>query len=57
MNQVTRDIMKLLDVDAETALKVQAIMEQDGFDFSECTTKEFVKEVRYAAFVLKGKQQ
>ena len=41
MNDVTRQIMKRFGLDAETALKVQARMEEEGLDFSECTKREF----------------
>ena len=45
MNKCTYDIMRLLNVDAEMALKIQDLME---IDFSECTQREFNKEVRFA---------
>lgn len=51
MNQVTKDIMKLLKVDLEMAIKVQ---EQMRIDFSECTTKEFNKEVRFCHKIVIG---
>lgn len=41
MNKVTKDIMSLLSVDADTALRVQDVMECAGIDFSECTQREF----------------
>ena len=46
MNKVTYDIAALLKINLETALKVQHEMESSGFDFSECTQREFNKEVR-----------
>src|SRR5208337_2758700 len=48
MNKATRDIMQLLNIDAETAEKVQLGMEQDGLDFSECTRGEFNAVARKA---------
>ena len=48
MNQVTRDIMKLLKCDADRALRVQSWMGMSGFDFSEASEREFRKEVRIA---------
>ena len=46
MNIYTRDIMKLLNVDVNTALEVQEEMEIDGFDFSESSQREFNKCAR-----------
>lgn len=43
MNIYTKWIMKLLGIDAETAIKVQDCME---IDFSECTKRQFNKEAR-----------
>lgn len=48
MNKATRDIMALLKVDAETALKVQGRMESNGLDFSECSQREFNRAARAA---------
>lgn len=45
MNKYTTEIMEMFSVDAATALKIQARMEENGIDYSECTLKEF----RYAA--------
>lgn len=55
MNQATRDIMALLNVDAETALKVQSKMWESGFDFSEATKKEFNREVKICFELVKAK--
>lgn len=43
MNMYTREIMKLLNVDVNTALQVQEEMEIDGFDFSESSQRAFNK--------------
>ena len=48
MNKITRDIMQLLSVDCDTALQVQDIMDCNGVDYSECSTKQFQREVRIA---------
>ena len=52
MNKTTQEIMQLLAVDCDTALQVQDIMDCNGIDYSECTTKQFNREVRnaYAEF-------
>jgi len=46
MNKVTMEIIELLNVNSNIALKIQYKMECDGFDFSECTDKQFKKEVK-----------
>lgn len=46
MNQTTRDIMALLGVTAQEAMKIQDEMQ---IDFSECTTREFNKRARETA--------
>lgn len=43
MNYITRHIMALLRIDAETAIRVQSHME---IDFSECTTAALNREIR-----------
>jgi len=48
MNKVTRDIMQLLLVDCETALQVQDMMDCNGVEYSQCTAKQFQREVRSA---------
>jgi hypothetical protein len=55
MNQATRDIMALLKVDADTALKVQSKMWESGFDFSEATKREFNREVKICFELVKAK--
>jgi hypothetical protein len=40
--------MKLLNVDAEAALTVQDHLSENGFDFSECSQREFNQSVRSA---------
>ena len=47
MNIYTRDIAALLKISLEEALKVQDMMEEDGFDFSEATTAKFNSEAKY----------
>ena len=53
MNQVTRDIMALLNIDADLAFQVQAKMWESGFDFSEATKKQFIKEVKTCFALIK----
>ena len=54
MNGTTQDIARLLKCDIEWALKIQnRIEEEDGLDFSECTTREFNRAVRNADVYLK----
>jgi len=48
MNKATRDIMKLLKLDADTAERVQDRMGQNGLDFSECSPREFANAARKA---------
>lgn len=45
MNKTTRDIAALLKIDLEAARLVQESMENEGFDFSECTQRSFRKAV------------
>lgn len=45
MNYVTRAIMALLKIDADTAIRVQAAMD---IDFSECTKAQMNREIRAA---------
>ncbi len=52
MNKVTTDIMKLLKVDAATALRIQDEIDRSGFDYSECTQREFRTAVKEAAIAL-----
>lgn len=49
MNQVTRDIMRILGVDADKALAIQHKMDCSGIDYSECTKAQFTRAVREAA--------
>jgi hypothetical protein len=46
MNNVTKQIMEILTISAERASQVQHAMECDGFDFSECSDRQFKREVR-----------
>ena len=43
MNYITRAIMALLKIDADTAMLVQSNMD---IDFSECTTAQLNREIR-----------
>lgn len=45
MNYVTRAIMALLKIDADTAMLVQSHMD---IDFSECTKAQMNREIRAA---------
>ena len=45
MNYVTRAIMALLKIDADTAIQVQSHMD---IDFSECTKAQMNREIRAA---------
>lgn len=47
MNIYTRQIAALLNVDLDTALRVQDEMECNGFDFSEATDRQFKREAKY----------
>jgi len=47
-----RDIRELLGCDEETALQVEAQMEDGGIDFSECTRREFTLAALEARDVL-----
>jgi len=44
MNQATREIMALLKIDAQTAIKVQDEMAASGFDFSEASKNELARD-------------
>lgn len=48
----TQQIMRLLNVDEETALKVRMTMGELGLDFSECTQEEFDAAAREAYDVI-----
>lgn len=47
MNYYTREIAKFLDISIEDALRIQDEMECNGFDFSESTTTQFIREIKY----------
>lgn len=47
MNYYTRQIAKILDIAIEDARRIQYEMECNGFDFSECTTPQFIREIEY----------
>jgi len=53
MNYITKEIMALLKVDAETAIKVQNEMIASGFDFSESSQKTFNRETKICFAVIK----
>ena len=50
MNYVTRHIMSLLKVDAETAIQVQSRMD---IDFSECSKAQLNREIKFTFAMLK----
>lgn len=52
MNIYTKQIMELLKIDADVALKVQRAMEEAGLDFSECSTKEFNRCARECHYMI-----
>ena len=47
MNKVTRDIAAILEISLDDALRIQDEMECNGFDFSECTANQFMREIKY----------
>jgi hypothetical protein len=47
MNQVTRDIAAILEISLDDAVRIQYEMECNGFDFSEATTNQFMREIKY----------
>ena len=49
MNIYTKEIAALLKITIEEASKVLDQMSGNGVDFSECSTRTFNKEARYAA--------
>jgi hypothetical protein len=46
MNIVTREIAEGLKISLEDALRVQEQMECDGFDFSECSTRQLISTAK-----------
>ena len=46
MNIVTREIAEGLKISLDDALRVQNEMECDGFDFSECSTRQLVSTAK-----------
>lgn len=57
MNQVTKDIMKLLKIDEADARDVQSRMDESGIDYSECGKREFNAQAREAFRIFKGECQ
>ena len=57
MNQVTKDIMALLKIDAETAFQVQDQMMINGFDFSESSKRAFNLEAKECFQIVNLKKQ
>jgi hypothetical protein len=55
MNQATRDIMALLNIDVNTAIQVQNEMGASGFDFSASSRKAFNREAKICFEVIKVK--
>jgi hypothetical protein len=49
MNMYTKEIAALLKTDIEFALKVQDQMEENGIDYSECSTAQFNRAAKTAA--------
>lgn len=47
MNIYTREIAKILEISFNDALRIQNEMECNGFDFSEATTSQFMREIKY----------
>lgn len=47
MNYWTRQIAAILEISIEDALRIQDEMECNGFDFSECTDNQFMREIKY----------
>ena len=54
MNYITKQVMSLLKIDAETAIKVQDEMMASGFDFSEITQKAFNREAKICFVVIQA---
>lgn len=52
MNYYTREIAKILEISIEDARRIQDEMECNGFDFSEATTNQFMREIKYQRQVL-----
>jgi cell division ATPase FtsA len=46
MNIVTRDIAEGLQISLEQAEQIQNCMECDGFDFSECSTRQLISTAK-----------
>lgn len=46
MNWITRDIMRVLNLDEGAADKVRDEMDRTGIDYSECTAAEFNSTAR-----------
>ena len=46
MNIVTREIAEGLQISLEQALQLQEQMECDGFDFSECSTRQLISTAK-----------
>ena len=47
MNIYTREIAKILEISLDDALRIQDEMECNGFDFSEATQTQFIREIKY----------
>jgi hypothetical protein len=47
MNLYTREIAKILKITLKNARRIQDEMEANGFDFSECTATQFMREIKY----------
>lgn len=54
---VTKEIAKLLHIDADTAERVRHGMDEAGIDYSECSVREFNSAARSAYDTLVAVQQ
>jgi hypothetical protein len=54
MNQMTKDIMAWLKVDADTAIKVQEVMMQSGISFSNSPTVTLKRLAKKCLTVVKA---
>ena len=46
MNIVTHEIAEGLKISLEQSLQIQNCMECDGFDFSECSTRQLISTAK-----------
>lgn len=56
MNGVTRDIMRIANVDVDTAIKIQNTIDEYGMlDYSECTDRQFRRAITEAIKIQNSK--